>query len=134
MPRVDHAKAELGIYTFGKDSPNRPGSVQYIIDCAGLRDPGSSGSLRKTYTDGRPGEVQQYVNEDPRVRAIIETIRTIAFMHLRSQGADGKWLSFGLQDHHGKWIAPAVGELAADALSNAGYGVSLHHSDCGVKL
>jgi hypothetical protein len=127
--RVDHSKAELGIYSFGKDSPNRVPTCQYYIDVAGLRDPGSSGLIRKEYKDGRAGGVQSYIKEDPRVTAVIEQIRMIAFMHLRSQARDNKWLSFGLMDHHGRWIAPAVAELAAEELDRLAYDISVFHAD-----
>jgi RNase adaptor protein for sRNA GlmZ degradation len=121
--------AEVGIYTFGKDSPNRVATCQYVIDVSGLRDPGSSGGFRKTFQDGRPGAVQDFVAEDPRVKAVIDSIRMFAFMHLRSEAADHKWLSFGLKDHHGRWTAPAIGEIAATKLAEAHYKVSLFHAD-----
>ncbi len=129
MPKVDSKDAQIGIYTFGDKSHNYVGTCQYYIQVAGLRDPGSSGSIRSQYVDGRAGGVQQYIKEDPRVEAIAQTIRAIAWMHLRSQARDNKWLSFGLVDHHGRWIAPAVGEIVADQLSQSGYAVSLYHAD-----
>ena len=129
----DQKEAEVGIYTFGKDSPNRVATCQYIIDVSGMRDPGSSGVIRKLYGNGVPIEVQKYMEDDPRTRAVVETVRTITFMHLRSDGRDGKWLSFGVVDHHGKWAAPAVGEIAAWTLDRAGYKVSIYHADLGIK-
>lgn len=127
--KTDIDKAEVGIYTFGKDSPNRPSTVQYIFEVAGLRDPQSNRGFSKTYKDGRPGEVQNYVEDDPRVKAIIQEIRAFAYMHLRSDAKDNKWLSFGIKDNHGRWIAPAVGELVAERLSQLKYGVYLCHCD-----
>jgi RNase adaptor protein for sRNA GlmZ degradation len=129
MPRVDHKDAEVGIYTFGKDSPNRVATCQYLIDVVGLRDPGTSGAVRKAYRDGRHEEVQTYIQDDPRVKAVIDQIRMFAYMHLKSEARDGKWLSFGIHDHHGKWAAPAIGEIAARVLDMAGYRVSLYHAD-----
>lgn len=129
MPRVDHAHAELGIYTFGEKSKNFVGTCQYYIKVSGLRDPGSSGGIRSQFADGRAGGVQQYLKDDPRVQAIIDQVRILAYMHLRSQSRDNKWLSFALVDHHGKWIAPALGEMMADQLSQIGYSVSLNHAD-----
>jgi hypothetical protein len=129
MPKVDHAAAQIGIYTFGQKSHNFVGTCQYYINVAGLRDPGSSGQIRSQYVDGRAGGVQQYIADDVRVKVISEQIRLIAYMHLRSQAADNKWLSFGLVDYHGRWIAPAIGEIVADNLSDLGYSVSLYHAD-----
>lgn len=134
MPLVEHSKAELGIYTFGEKSQRYVGTCQYYINVTGLRDPGSSGLIRAQYPDGRAGGVQVYMNDDKRVRAIQETIRILAYMHLRSPHTkDGKWLSFGLWDHHGKWAAPAIGEIVAGGLSDLGYGVSLFHADLEAK-
>lgn len=129
----DPSTAEMGIYTFGDKSPNYIGTCQYYIKVSGLRDPGSSGAIRAQFPDGRAGGVQDYLKEDKRVEAIIGVLRMIAFMHLRSKAADKKWLSFALVDHHGKWIAPAIGEMAADVLSNIGYKVSLYHADLAVR-
>jgi RNase adaptor protein for sRNA GlmZ degradation len=129
MPRVDHSKAEVGIYTFAAESPNRVATCQYLINVVGLRDPSSSGMIRSVHKDGRPGEVQDYIQEDPRVKAVVDQIRLLTYMHLKSEGRDGKWLSFGIHDHHGKWIAPAIGEIAARTLDTAGYHVSLFHAD-----
>lgn len=125
-------QAELGIYTYGRLVPREaPPMSQYVIDVAGLRDPLSNRGFKHKYSDGRPGEVQDFVREDSRMNAILDTVKLIAHMQLRSMAGDGKWLSFGIRDHHGKWIAPAVGEILADELSRAGYKVALHHHDVG---
>lgn len=125
--------SEVGIYTFGSKvvTTNRP-QVNYIIDVAGLRDPQSNRGFRRLYADGRSSEVVSYVKEDPRIPAILDTIKMLTHIHLRSQAADFKWLSFGIRDHHGTWIGPAVGEIATEALDLDGYKVNLFHYDLEV--
>ena len=122
--RVAAGNAEVGVYTCGRDTQI---STQYIIDVSGLRDPGSNRGFNVKYKNGLPGEVQDFVKEDSRVAAIVDTIHLITHLNLRSEAADGGWLAFMIRDHHGKWIAPAVGEIVADSLSNLGYKVSVIH-------
>lgn len=127
MPRVDAVKAQIGIYTTGSTSKQPSG--QYIIDVAGVRDPQSSGGFRKKYSNGLPEEVQAYVAEDPRVMAILEQAELLAYLHFKAswnQSID--WLSFVVRDHHGQWLAPAIGELLTKRLSDAGYYVFCSHS------
>lgn len=130
MPRVIPATAEVGIYTFGvkAKNPHRP-QVHYLIDVAGLRDPMSNRGFKKSYADGRAGEVLEFVQEDPRMEAILDTIRILCHTHLRSNAADGKWLSIGIADYHGRWTSPAVGEIVTNALCRDGYRVNLAHYD-----
>lgn len=129
--RVSPSESEIGIYTFGDKVVTtlpRP-AVNYLIHVAGLRDPMSNRGFSKTYTDGRPIVVQDFVKEDPRYEAILDSVRFLAHVHLRSEARDNKWLSMAIVDHHGKWIAPAVGELVSHALDYSGYKVSLFHFD-----
>jgi RNase adaptor protein for sRNA GlmZ degradation len=94
-----------------------------------MRDPMSNRGFKQKFADGRPGEVQKFVAEDPRYDAILDTVKFLAHTQLRSAAATGKWLTISIRDHHGKWIAPAVGELLADALTRDGYKVHVYHQD-----
>lgn len=128
MPRVKPYEAQVGIYTYGeKGKAASVPNAQYVINVAGLRDPSSNRGYRQKYKDGRPGEIQDYVKEDPRVEAIVHQIKMLAHIGLRSDAQDGKFLSFALRDHHGVWIAPAIGEIVTDALDREGYAVALFH-------
>ena len=119
--------AQIGIYTAGRESSSQPTGT-YTIDVSNLRDPLSSKSLRATYTDGRAGEVQKFVSDDPRIPAIRDMVILLADMYVKPpSGGTSKWVSFVFKDVHGKWIAPAVGELIADSLSNLGYQVAVAH-------
>lgn len=130
MPRVAPTNAEVGLYTWGtKIVRQYHPSVNYAINVAGLRDPSSNRGFNKKYADGRPAEVCEFVKEDSRYEAISDTIQMLTHMHLRGEGRDNRWLSIGVVDFHGKWIAPAVAELVANELSQAGYRVSLFHYD-----
>jgi hypothetical protein len=128
--RVDPSQAEIGIYTWGTKIPREYVPVaNYIVNVAGFRDPQSNRGFKKKFLDGRGGEIQEYVSEDPRFVAVSDTVLMLAYVHLRSEAKDNKWLSIGLTDYHGLWIAPAVGELVADLLSDLNYKVSLFHYD-----
>lgn len=130
MARCIPSLAEVGIYTYGNKSknPNRP-QVNYVVNVERIRDPQSNRGFKKTYADGRAGEVLDFVKEDPRMEAILDNIRIICHTHLRSPAADGHWLAIGIMDHHGHWIAPAVGELVCNALCRDGYKVNIAHYD-----
>lgn len=122
--RVDPAAAQISLYTYGKISEHQPGA-NYVIDVFGLRDPMSNRGFNKTFKDGRPKVVQDYVKEDSRVPAILDQVKLLAHLHITA-GTE-KWISLAFRDHHGLWIAPAIGEIAADMLDNLGYRVSLYH-------
>jgi RNase adaptor protein for sRNA GlmZ degradation len=135
MPRVAPGKAEMGLYTYGRLGKAACPVAQYYIDVSGLRDPSSNRGFRKLYTDGRHGEVQEYLKADPRVDAVFDSIRMIAHLNLRGDNTkDGKWLSFAIKDHHGVWIAPAVAEIVADRLGNIGYDVTVFHYELGARV
>jgi hypothetical protein len=125
--RVDAGSSQVSIYTYGKVSPVQPGAA-YVIDVMGLRDPMSNRGFRQRYEDGRPGEVQDYVKGDPRLQAIIDEVRLLAYLHVDCE--QDKWISIGVRDFHGKWISPAVGELIAEALDNLGYRTYVYHYEC----
>lgn len=129
MARTGVGQAEVGIYTYGKKTTTTPPTTAYVIDVCGLRDPQASGDMRRANGDGRTIACQQYVKQDKRVEAIVDQIKLLAHMHKRSSAADQKWLSFAIADHHGRYLAPAIGELAANALSNMGFKVSCWHTE-----
>ncbi len=126
MPRVEPGKADVGIYTCGRDTSPQP-NVQYIIDVSGLRDPLSNRGFRHTEKDGRSLAVQKFVKEDSRIGAILSDVAMITHVTLQYNSSNPSWLAFSFRDHHGQWIAPAVGELVADHLCSLGYNVSVHH-------
>lgn len=135
MPRVMSPQAQIGVYTYGlKGDASTVPNAQYVIDVAGIRDPSSNRGYRLKYKNGTAKEILDYVAEDPRVAAIIHNVKLIAHSELRSGAARSPgWLSFALRDHHGIWIAPAVGELVTDALDRLGYAVALYHYEITFK-
>lgn len=123
--------AQLALYSAGLKTSPQPNS-NYIINVADLRDPYSNRGFKFRHEDGRALEVQQFVEEDPRIDAIRQQVAILAHLNFRS-GVTSPWMSITFRDHHGIWIAPAVTELMADSLSNLGYAVSVHHFGLGGK-
>lgn len=121
------SNTEIAIYTFGRLGKMVPPRAHYVIDVSGIRDPLSNRGFKNTFTDGRPGEIQKFVAEDPRMNAILDTVKLIAYDQLRSKAGSKKWLSIAFRDHHGKWGSVAVGEIVRDALKYDGYNVALRH-------
>lgn len=131
MPRVTLTQAEIALYTYGRKvkTGRVVPSSDYVIDVDGLRDPLSNRGFKNEFRDGRPVKVREFIKEDPRVPAIIDTVKLLVEAHVRSVGHDRTWVAISLRDHHGKWIAPAIGEVLADTLAADGYKVSLMHID-----
>lgn len=133
MSRASCTDAELGLYSYGRIAKGAKPNVCYIIDVSGLRDPQTNRGFRNNYKDGRAGEVQKYVAEDPRIEAIVDQVKLLAEMHLRGNGADKQWLTFGFRDHHGRWTSPAVCEIVADVMDRSGFKVHVSHANCEVS-
>lgn len=121
MARVTDPQCEIAIYTNKKAIGSRS---KYQFDASVLRDPTGNKDLRR-YKDGRAKEVQAWMKADPRVEIMIWTILGLAFSHLRSLKEN--FMSVGIEDHHGIWAAPALAELVADRLDEAGFKVSVTH-------
>ncbi len=135
MPRItsleDSAiKPNVGIYSYASNgSRNIVG--QFEFDVSSFRDPlGQKQFLTKS--SGIDPEVRDWVGQDHRVPILIKECRMLAEDLIRhkkdGQAAPSTWLSFSFKDFHGKWISPAVAELVADELSNAGFMVTVYHS------
>lgn len=125
MPRTSTAgSADISIYT-AKSS--RMGNIvaQYRSDLTHFRDPIGQSYLRKECVDGRDPAVREWISLDPRVDALIHAALMISHDIFKNQ--KGVWASFGFTDHHGRWIAPAVGEIVGNALSEVGYKVCVNH-------
>lgn len=125
-------KPDIGVYSSGSKSPVGVASGQFEFNVSYLRDPAGQKlfvGLNGTYPD-----VRDWVKEDRRVPVIVKDCLILADdirkPKTRAGGQNGPmstWLSFSFQDFHGKWVAPAVAELVANALSEAGYNVAVHH-------
>ena len=98
------------------------------IDCSGLRDP--MGQPQWKDLSGLNKAVQEWMAEDPHVKNVI---RHIAMM---VEDAIPKkrmlWLNIGLVDTHGRWISPAIAELASQYLTKRCYNHTVKHLSLGV--
>lgn len=126
----------IGVSSFG--TKTRSGEdTQFMFDVSLLRDPGGQKQFKGL--NGTYPQVVNWVKEDKRVATIISDCLIIADDLVKTKiCADGgttklspvsRWLSFSFEDHHGKWIAPAVAEAVADALSDAYHVVIVTHRD-----
>ena len=145
MPRTtwtDSAnKPEIGVFSFGKNIGDKsPLTVQFEFDVAALRDP--AGQKQFVGSNGTFPLVIDWVGEDRRVPIIIKDCLLLADDLAKPKIKEGssvakpisQWLSFSFRDFHGKWIAPAVAEKVANALSDAGYVVAVHHQSLPREL
>ena len=138
MPRFSTAPNSLtptvGIYSFGVKGNITP-KCQFTVDVTKFRDP--SGQKQFKNLNGIDPEVRDWVGEDARMAGVVENCLLIADDLLKPKAvADGEkttvapasaWLSIAFKDHHGRWAAPAVAELVAEALSKAGFTVATTH-------
>lgn len=124
-------KIEIGIFSSMLKGKARVG--QYEFDVSTLRDP--SGQVQFALVDGTFPQVRDWVKKDRRVPIIVKDCLLLSDDLMKPKKKNGEvikplsvWLSFSFVDHHGKWAAPSVAEIVADALSEAGYVVAVHHA------
>ena len=129
-------KPVVGVYSFGsKVSTGRP-QAQYEFDITTMRDPSGQKQFVKE-SDGRSELVRKWIGEDDRVPGIISFCRMLAddLVKPKTRTTENatrvepvsQWLSIAFYDFHGKWAAPAIAEIVADALSDDGYTVAVKH-------
>jgi hypothetical protein len=140
MPRVNDVmskdpKPTIGIYSYGVKGSARP-TAQFDFDVSKWRDPSGQKQFAGR-TSGQEPEVRDWAGEDNRTEAVISACLLLANdlvkPHPRGNGTtttlipESAWLSFAFHDVHGRWAAPAIAELVADALDKAGYTVAVAH-------
>ena len=144
MPRVTAAekgaapKATTGIYSYGSKTAVIP-KTQFDFDLTKFRDPGGQKQFKDVV--GTHETVKKWMIDDEdsakQVNAIISDALLIADDLIKPKARmDGSkteiapisaWVSISFHDFHGKWAAPAVAELVADALDKAGYNICVTH-------
>ena len=127
-------KATIGIYSYGSKGSVFP-KTQFDFDLTKFRDPG--GQKQFNGVIGTHSSVKEWMKEDERVSALISDCKLIADDLVKPKPrvdgsktevtAQSAWLSIAFHDFHGKWAAPAVAELVADALNDAGYTICVTH-------
>lgn len=122
MSNFPIGQAEVVIYTYGKMTTPLP-CVKYYVNVAQYRDP--SGQKQLKALDGTALSVQEFMTADKRVPLLVSEIEALAHLHVRA-GKESH-ITVGLEDHHGKWIAPAIAELVAARLDKVGFRVATVH-------
>lgn len=106
-------ESELSIFTFGLKTDTPILKTQVLVDVRNFRDPAGAKSLKNKL--GTNPEVQKYVSHDPRLSSVFDGI-VMWIKDIKNQRPQGGYLSLSICDHHGKQLAPAVGELLATHL------------------
>jgi hypothetical protein len=115
----------IELSSLGLKSPHL-GKVQYLINVSHFRDPLGNSFLTTTCADGRDKNVQTWIRSDLRFSAVMDTIRCLAN---DAKTINLSHISIGLADHHGKWTAPALTELAAKLVGQCEYPTKVIHYD-----
>jgi len=116
--------AQVVIYSHGSRLPNGPSSEPaYKFDVSQFRDPMGQKSFKAL--DGRNKTVQEWLWEDPKVGAIVETclLLTVTLIDVNKE----TWFSVLFEELHGQWISPAVAEIVAKRLEECNFKVSVVH-------
>ena len=132
-PQDPSFRPNIGVYS---GTENKHPIGQFKFNVSTFRDPAGQVQFKQKDSNeaglnGTVPEVRDWVAKDRRVPIIVKECRLLAEDLIAPQ-ADGKavsaWLSFSFVDYHGRWIAPAIAELVANHLSEAGFNVLVHHA------
>lgn len=133
------SRASIGVYSFGTKNAPEPQRqfAQFEFDVSKLRDP--QGQKQFSGSNGLDKRVQEWLKADTRISGLVLECLLIAddLVKFKTK-VDGpktelaqasSWLSLSFKEHHGKWTAPAIAEVVAIALSEAGYNVAIFHRE-----
>ena len=114
------------LFSFAAKQASAP-DTRYRFDVSSCRDPIGQAHLKGTCADGRDEKVLAWLEKDPKVKAVIETVGFLVGLHMLPPQSEAN-ISIGFHDHHGIWIAPAVAILAGREISRLSLAsVSLVH-------
>jgi RNase adaptor protein for sRNA GlmZ degradation len=122
------SKPRMILYTYSLKDPYTSNGINYEIDVSQFRDPLGNKALTTAHTDGRHKNVQAWVAEDPRFDAVLDSVLSMAD---DANTTNMTHLCIGFADHHGKWAAVALAELAAQYLRKESYDVAIYHRVAG---
>lgn len=127
MSRVFNVnKADVVIYSQGRQSKRPPKQTRYTFKIEGVRDPMGQKQFNGI-KDGRHPTIRGWMLQDETVKGLVHEVRNLVFSHI--VGNKEAMVSVLFQDYHGTWMAPAIAELAADACEVAGLDVVVYHED-----
>jgi RNase adaptor protein for sRNA GlmZ degradation len=120
MPFTELSKADVGVFSLNRHAPVHQ---TYEFDLRQFRDPQGKAELRFLF--GTDPKVIDFIKEDPRLGAIIETCRLLAH---DAEKRKSSYISFGFRDYHGRLISAAVAQLVGLALNDEDFNVHISHS------
>lgn len=118
MARTTIKDATIGLYSVATSQRTLDTLFHYMIDCTHLRDPIGQKHLRAL--TGKDAEVQAFLLDDPRIKAILHSVKMIA-------AEKASWTSIAFYDYHGLYISAGMVELAAKDLDADGYNILVSH-------
>lgn len=136
-PAASGHRPTIGVYSLGGAHGSPRQFAQFEFDVSKMRDPAGQQQFR-----GKTGlvlEVQTWMRADSRIDLVVKECKLLADDLVKPKALTeatttrvvpaSTWLSFAFKDHHGRWAAPAVAEIVAKALSDAGYTVAIFHRE-----
>lgn len=99
--------------------------IRWSCDVSNFRDP--IGQKQFKHLNGKNEQVREFVAKDPRVKLVIEEFCALA--HVVIKEANEPYVSFGVYDRHGLYIAPAIVEMLVEALRAEGFQVYTQHHE-----
>lgn len=105
-----------------------PRGIDMVLDVRFLRNPHWEADLRPL--DGRDPRVAAFVAGDPRLSPFFERVRDLVLSLLPAYREEGKaHLAIGFGCTGGQHRSVALAEMLAEALAEAGWGVSIRHRE-----
>ena len=105
-----------------------PRGIDMVLDVRFLRNPHWEPGLRAL--DGRDPRVAAFVAGDPRLLPFFERVRDLVLSLLPAYREEGKaHLAIGFGCTGGQHRSVALAEMLAEALAEAGWGVSIRHRE-----
>ncbi|MGI1664058.1 RNase adapter RapZ [Palleronia sp. KMU-117] len=105
-----------------------PRGIDMVFDVRFLRNPHWEAALRPL--DGRDPRVAAFVAEDPRLQPFFTAVRDLVLSLLPAYRDEGKsHLAIGFGCTGGQHRSVALAEMLAEALAEAGWGVSIRHRE-----
>jgi len=125
--REDDRRMAVSVQSFSYKR-GRPLGIDIVLDVRFLKNPHWDPDLRPL--DGRDARVAAFVAADPRLAPFFDRVRELTLSLLPEYRDEGKaHLAIGFGCTGGQHRSVALAEMLAEALAEAGWGVSIRHRE-----